>query len=353
MSKKANKTMIGGFVVGAVVLAVIAVVIFGSGRFFKELPKYVMFFQGSVKGLSVGAPVVFKGVRIGTVTDIFLHLHPEELVIDIPVIVEMGGGEWTVSQVTDEEIMRLQTIQGRKEMMDNLIQRGLRGQLEIQSLVTGQLMISLDFHPDKPARFVHKFDDYPEIPTIPTPLEQISEKIDQLDLEALANDLKSALQGVNDLVNSPQLVQAIANLNETLMGTRSIIEKIDARADPILTGVDGALKDTRELVRKVDEHAGPLLSDTRELVRNVDEQVHPVALEIRTALRSATGTLDQVEDTLARIQEGTSEGSAVRYHLDEALKEISSAARSFRILADYLQQHPEAFLRGKTSPGGR
>jgi paraquat-inducible protein B len=353
MSKQASKTMIGGFVVGAVVLAVIAVVIFGSGQFFRERPKYVMFFQGSVKGLNVGAPVVFKGVRVGTVKDIFLHLHAEELAIDIPVIVELGEGKWSVSQVTDKDIVRLQTKQARKEMMDNLIQQGLRAQLEIQSLVTGQLMISLDFHPDKPPKFVHRFPDYPEIPTIPTTFQQVAEKIDELDFEQLADDVKNTLQGVNNLVNSPELAQAITNLNETLKGVRSIAAKVDAKTEPILTGIDGTFQDTRQLVRNVDEQAGPLLRDTRDLVKNVDDQVDPVASDIRTALQSATATLNQAKSAVARIQSQMGPDSVLHYRLDEALREISAAARSFRVLADYLEQHPEALLQGKTLSGGK
>ena len=353
MSKQASKTMIGGFVVGAVVLAVIAVVIFGSGQFFKKFPKYVLFFQGSVKGLNVGSPVVFRGVRIGQVAEIALHVKPSDLTMTIPVIIELGGAEWIVGEGMDWKTLRPQTDQARIEMMSQLIEKGLRAQLDSQSLVTGQLLIALDFYPDKPARFVGAMKEYYEIPTIPTTFQVISEKLAELDFEELADNVKNTLQGINDLVNSPELAEAITNLNETLKGARSIVAKVDAKADPILTGVDGTLRDTRQLVRNVDEQAGPLLSDTRDLVRHVDEQIDPVASDIRTALQSATATLDQAKGTLARIKEEIGAGSVLNYHLNEALREVSAAARSFRILADYLEQHPEALLKGKTPSGGK
>lgn len=353
MSKQASKTMIGGFVVGAVVLAVIAVMIFGSGQFFKKFPKYVMFFQGSVKGLSLGSPVVFRGVPVGRVAEIAMHIKPHDLTITIPVIIEMTGANWIVAGGKDYEEVRPKTDEARRELMTQFIQKGLRAQLDLQSLVTGQLLIALDFYPDKPANFVGAMKEYQEIPTIPTTLEQIAEKIDELDIEGLADDLKSTLKGVSDLVHSPELAQAITNLNETLKSTRSIVAKVDARAEPILSGVDGTLRDTRQLVRHVDEQAGPLLSDTRDLVRNVDEQIEPVASDIRTALQSAAATLDQAKGTLARIKKEIGAGSVLNYHLTEALREISAAARSFRTLADSLEQHPEALLKGKTPSGGK
>ncbi len=136
MSKPANKTVIGIFVVVALVLVVGAVLILGSGKFFKNYPKFVMYFQGSVKGLAVGAPVNFRGVKIGTVTNIKMLLNPKDLSMIIPVYIEIEPD--TIQ--TMEGSPSLETIvkeSGKAQLMPDMIKRGLRAQLEMQSIVTG------------------------------------------------------------------------------------------------------------------------------------------------------------------------------------------------------------------------
>jgi paraquat-inducible protein B len=134
MSKQANKTLIGAFVVGAIALVVAGIIIFGSGDFFAERPKFVMFFEGSVNGLNVGAPVTFRGVKIGTVTEVNLYFNPQDMSLKIPVYVEfdpksmvLEKGSWQKSE--------------RYEYIKQFIDRGLRAKLQLQSMVTGLLMI--------------------------------------------------------------------------------------------------------------------------------------------------------------------------------------------------------------------
>src|SRR4030042_6178663 len=157
MSIKANKTMIGLFVVGALVLLIIAIVVFGSGTLFKRTNKFVLYFDGSVKGLSIGAPVTFRGVSIGTVKDISLIYDSKVGTIMLPVIVENEQGRIEGAPSFGES-------GGDKKM----IELGLRGKLEVQSFLTGKLMISFDFYPDKPAQLRGIPKQYPELPTLPT-----------------------------------------------------------------------------------------------------------------------------------------------------------------------------------------
>ena len=136
--------MIGAFVVGAVALAVAAIVLFGSGRFFKDTDKWVAIFPGSVKGLNVGSPVVFRGVQVGQVTEIIVNFDPGRIEVIIPVLYE-----------TDPERFRHigpQVIADDKELHEALVAQGLRAQLQMQSLVTGQLVINMDFFPNSPAK---------------------------------------------------------------------------------------------------------------------------------------------------------------------------------------------------------
>src|SRR5512135_3750728 len=137
MAKQASRMMIGGFVVLAVIIMAASLVVFGSGKFFKKTNKYVLYFDESVKGLNVGAPVLFQGVPVGSVTGIILEADLANMKTQIPVIIEIEPDRWKVR--TGERHYR--------EVAAKLIEMGLRAQLVMQSFITGQLMIQLDFYP--------------------------------------------------------------------------------------------------------------------------------------------------------------------------------------------------------------
>lgn len=305
MSKKSNKTLIGGFVLGAIVLVVIGVLLFGSGKFFAKLTKYVLYFEGSVKGLNIGAPVVFRGVKVGTVTDIMIVFDPETLSFYVPVIIEVEADRFErilPKGVTEEEIEE-------RNYSRALIERGLRAQLILQSFVTGQLWINFDLYPDRPARFVElKSKDldikYPEIPTIPTPMQELQKTLEEIPIHEIAQKLEHTLDGIDRLVNSPDLHESFTSLNLAL-------------------------------------------KDMRKLVRNVDRKVEPLATSFEGAGDAARDALLKAENTLSSIRNNLSENSKMNYEIRNMLEELASAARSIRLLTDYLEQHPEALLRGK------
>jgi paraquat-inducible protein B len=351
MAKKVSKTLIGGFVVGAVVLIVAGVAIFGSGKFFKEKRNYVLFFQGSLKGLNQGSPVVFKGVKIGSVIDIALQVNTEDLTVQIPVLIETDPSHF--------EIRHGKRAIDAQEQLPTLIERGLRAQLQMQSFVTGQLIVGLDFHPGTPANLVGIETEYPEIPTIPTPLEQLSETLKNLPLEELVAKLMSAVEGIARFVNSPDLTGSITSLKLALDDTRKLVGNIDSQIGPLATGIDATVQDYGKLARNVDSQVKPVLSnvnrtvkDIGKLTRDLDSQTDPIMSKIEEALEAAQETLEQAEKTLAAAEADLSEDSPTMYELNNALREISAMARSIRQLADYLKRHPEALLSGKGEGGG-
>jgi len=139
MSKTASKTAIGAFVLCAIALVIVAVIVFGSGKYFKKALLYQIYFEGSVQGLVEGAPVLFRGVQIGTVTNISLQLIPATVDFRIPVIIE----------IYPERAKRLgppPKVPG--ELFAPMIKKGLRAQLITQSMITGQLAVALDFFPE-------------------------------------------------------------------------------------------------------------------------------------------------------------------------------------------------------------
>ncbi len=344
MSKPANKTLIGAFIVGAVALAVVALVVFGSGKFFRKQTFWVSFFEGSVKGLNVGSSVVFRGVKIGEVSQIKVNFDSVTLSVNIPVIYEVYPDSF-------REIGPQVKVEN-KEFHRALIAKGLRAQLQMQSLVTGQLMINVDFLPQRPAKMfgVHKaelgkqFGDLWEIPTVPTPLQELENILSGINIKEIAEDVRRAMDGIAKLATSPDLHASIGELRQTMTDIQKLVRNIDSKVEPLATGIDQTLVEVRAGIDQtlVEVRAG--IGDARKLMRS----------NIKEAADSATTALDQANVTLKSIEDIAEEGTQLRYDISAALKEIAAAARSVRVLADFIEQHPDAILRGRvTKTGGQ
>lgn len=306
MSRRANPTVIGAFVLGAAVLAVVAVLTFGSGRFFEKQLPFVMYFDSSVFGLDLGAPVIFQGVQVGTVKNISAQVNGDTGAVAVPVYIEVVQGRVTVVGGPGHE-----TVGG----VQREIGLGLRAQLKSQSLITGKLYVNLDYFPKKPAVYKHADPDTPEIPTVPTELEEIRstltaiiDKIRALPLKELVDKLAGAASGLDKLMNKPELDHAIDELDGALGEARAVLTKVDARVDPLADSAEGALD------------------------------------EAKVALKRIEVTVDEVKGMLE-------EGSPVRYELVTALDEVAQAARSIRVLADGLADDPDSLIFGKGKSG--
>jgi paraquat-inducible protein B len=201
--------------------------------------------------------------------------------------------------------------------MQIAIERGLRGRLESQSLVTGLLFVNLDYFPDEPAHFVGASEGIPEIPTLPTTIEeatqvvkQIVERLSKLDLEALVASATRALDALSDLAGSEEARKAVASLDETLASLR-------------------------ELTRRLDQTIGPL-----------GQSLRATAEETQRLERELGKTLEAVRGLVAPR-------SPVTQQLTQALQEVSAAARALRTLAETLERNPAAIVRGRAVQGGR
>jgi len=229
MSKQPNKTLIGVFVIGAVALAVAGLLVFGGGKFFAPMKKFVMFFEGSVKGLNIGAPVIFRGVKIGEVTNIKLVMDPKDLTAVIPVYVEIDPR--TISAPEGEQDL-MEKASAAKEYLyiKPLIEKGLRAQLQMQSFVTGQLMVNLDFHPDKPVKLVGLEKKYPEIPTVSTPMEELSKTIADLPLKDIVVKLDATVDGLQRMLNAPGAKDTFTTVNKTMAQAERTLQTFAAVA---------------------------------------------------------------------------------------------------------------------------
>ncbi|MBI5057162.1 MAG: MCE family protein [Nitrospirae bacterium] len=326
---KANKSLIGAFVLGAIVLVIAGVVVFGSGKFFKKTYKYVMFFEGSVKGLNVGSPVIFRGVKVGQVTGIKLRLNLKDLIVIIPVYIELDPAQADI-------VGELKDGYNLKAM----IAKGLRAQLQMQSIVTGQFLINLDFYPDKPAKFAGK-EKTLEIPTIPTPLEELTKTIQDLKLGQTLKKLDSAVEGIDRLVNSPELKEGIVSLNQALRNIDTLAKNIDSKVAPVASSIEETSGAARGAFAQAEK--------TLALKEGVPAEL---AQGIRDTLAAARTTLQETQSAVAGIKRVADQNANIGYDLSRTLDEISELSRSLRSLTDYLDRHPEALIRGKNLPGG-
>ncbi len=331
MSKQANKTVIGAFIVGAITLVIAGVLIFGSGKFMTERKTYVLYFEGSVKGLNIGAPVMFRGVKVGSVTDILLRFDPEDLSIYIPVVIE----------IEPDRFRSINTTTHKTQNINLLVERGLRGQLQLQSMVTGQLMINFDFKPDEPLIITGIKSDYPELPTIPSDMEKLSRTLENIPFEELINKLMHAVEGLDKVLNSPELIGTFASAEDALKEIRTLVKNIDNQVEPLVSNI----KNTSDTARSALIQAEKTLA----LEEGVPGEL---ASGIKETLTSISGAMQQTRNTLSSVQGVVADDSKLTYELNNTLIELSTAARSIRFLADYLERHPEALISGKGNSKG-
>ena len=188
MAKQSFKTAVGAFVIGGLTLLVAGIILLGGGRMFSDDIEYVLYFDGSVSGLSIGAPVVFRGVPMGQVTRISLEANPRDASVTIPVYIRLDENSIVRAGVAGEL-----TDNFRQEILRRLIQRGLRARLQLQSLITGQYRVELDFLPNTPANFRSPMPDR-EIPTLPSPIDTLQRTVASLPLEEMARTTAGILE---------------------------------------------------------------------------------------------------------------------------------------------------------------
>lgn len=350
MAKPASKTLIGGFVVGALALLVVGVLVFGSGRLLSKTYPFVMFFESSVGGLSVGSPVVFRGVKVGSVTDISLVANPNTLTLHIPVRMEL---EPERILLYNGELLKKRDPYGK---MKELVEHGLRAQLQTQSFVTGQLQIGLDFFPDKRAVYVGK-GEVPEIPTVPTKLEELTATIERLPLEQLVNEVFRAVEGISKVVRDPEIKEMITALKNTSQNLELIVRNTDERLGPVLSNAEKALSEYGKLARDMDARLTSLASkgetavdEYARLARDLNGQLNPLAKSVEGTLETARNALRNADRTLTNAHSLTSKDSPLFREMLSSLEEMNRALRAIRVFAEYLERHPEALIQGKGGP---
>ena len=328
MSKKSNPTVIGAFVVGAVVLLAVGVSLFGGAQLFAPKSIVVTYFEGSVKGLRIGSNVLFRGVRVGFVSDIQLMGDAESLEPVVRATLELTPGQWILYR----DGKRLSPDAADMITSERLVNAGLRARLGVESFVTGQLVVELDFVPDSELIMrALASETETEIPTIPSTVAQIvsrfQEFVSNIDFDRLQDNLQGTLEGLNELANNQDARDALAGFNR--LANNDKLQQLPVN-------LEAALADVRGAAQSFDQ-----------LAQDLDTEIGPIATELKSALANLDGALDAARSTLKVVERQVGGDTGLEFELTSALREVRDAARSLRALTDYLQKNPEALLRGK------
>ncbi len=271
--------------------------------------RFVLFFEGSVRGLAIDAPVEFKGIKVGRVVDVRLEYDQRDTSFRIPVLIEIEP-ERVIARGGDAD-------QNPQQVLETLVEQGLRARLQMGNLLTGQLFVELDMRPDLPARLVSEGKDIPELPTIPGRLEQLTgslrsvlAKLEAVELDKIGAALQGSLEGADRLLNSADARQALGGLNDTLALLRSTLGQLDARAGPI-------------------------------------------AANMEKALGTGHQALERIELTMNRFNEVLAQDSPSQYRFNQMTEELAEMARSIRHLVDLLERDPQSIIFGKQPPRGQ
>jgi paraquat-inducible protein B len=349
MSSRANPAVIGAFVVGAAVLLVAALLVWGGRGIFRTKLDYVLYFDSAVTGLQKGAPVMLRGVRLGEVTDVQIRWGTPLVAVYIAL---------------EPDLLKGARPKDAPDRVAEAVQKGLRAQLRTQSFLTGVLFVALDVVPDSPIVFrAPPGSKPPELPTIPTDrevwvarLEQIADKISSLPLEDVARAAATTLDETTRILRSPEIARVLRNTDQLVADVRTLVGKVDTLATTVTAQVDPLAGDARATLRSAQTalaEVPALVADVRGTMRKVDAHVDPLLASLRRSSDAAHGALDQARDTLdqARVTLRGVDGvldqeSAIGYELVQALRDLREAARALRSLADYLERVPDSVVYG-------
>jgi paraquat-inducible protein B len=319
---RVSPRLIGVFVLVALGLALAGVAALSSGRLFTTYRVYVVFFPNAVGGLKEGAPVTFRQVPVGHVRDVELVFTGNGYDSRIMAVLKVSrsaikslAGQSSAVALSDADLAR------------TLVDAGLRAAVRSTSPIAGQKSVDLDFHPELPPRLSGVKSPYPEIPTAPTGFELLNERIEatlkkvsDVPLDEVLVQIQVTLGSVQRLLDAGDLEAAVRSLRLTLDTANRAL----ARSDQTMGSIDGMATDVRATLAGIDG-----------------------------TMKSLQGSLAQLDRTLSTVDRNVERSAEVQHAAGLALDETNELLKALRALADTLQQHPEALVRGKPDPEGK
>jgi paraquat-inducible protein B len=314
-----RQTVVGAFVLGGIILALGAIILFGQINPFSRVVRAVVVLQGTASGLSIGAPVTFRGVPLGSVSNIELIFDRRTFTTYIPVTVVVDPQR--VHRADTKEII------GVKE----LVRRGLRAQVNIQSLVTGQAAIELNFAPNTPAVLHPGVSKYPEIPVQQSVLQRTQRTLEQLPLQQMAENINKSLESIRMLSDrlDEDLPALIVNVQQTADQSRLLVGTATKTLDTLETQLTTTL------------------SGINTMTAAATTQLNGRGADLHALLLNANSVIVQTRQTLTELRSLTAARSDQRADIDATLRDLAAAAAAMRGFASEIEREPQLLLMGR------
>ena len=322
---KRNALLIGGFVIAALAMIVIAVLWLSGNNLFKKQQEAMIFYKGNVTGLYVGAPVGFRGVTIGQVEDIGIEVDSATLNALVPVRVKLQADALRFSGSKDTPID-----------IAALVQRGLRARLVAQSFVTGQKSIELDFVPNTPSTLIGN-SSRPEIPALAERFGALIDQVAELPLRETVQDIRDTVKELRGTLTS---VQHALDSAQTVLGTTSK-ELAQTGGESRVT-----LKVATEAIRQVQINSAATLGAITQLSEATRSTVLGAQPELQRTLAGTREAAESARLAMVRVAEMTAPNASLRSDLDAAVRDLSQAARGLRDWSELLEEKPNAIIFG-------
>ena len=321
--KRPSATLIGTFVLGALGLIVAAILFFGGGALFTQRFTAVSYFPGSVAGLQAGAPVSYRGVRVGQVKSIGIRIDPDPTHSIVQVTM----------QLVPEALKRYGSGVGTKEALPALVEHGLTAQLVMQSFVTGQLQVELDFRPGANALRLGGTPDVPEIPTVPSPFQALTEQLQTVDIAAAVAAFQRTLASLDALLTNPALKQTIDGLPALVADVRQTVKTIEREVQGFSTTGQRSMSESAASLQNT-------LASVQKLSENLDREAASTLAAVRGTLQNADTAVDDINVLLdPRGQTMT--------QVQDAVEDLAATAARLRDLSERVDRDPAILIRGR------
>ena len=369
MTRRPNALRIGLFAIVGLVVLITAVVAVSGGKLFANTERAELNFQGSIYGLQKGAPVVFRGVRIGSVVNIGVVHDESNGSFTAPVLIEIDRHmfrQQNQANVSDDKVLTIAA----------LVQKGLRAQLLTQSLLTGQLYVDLDIVPKlakaavavtqataqstaqataqatPQASAVTKAtaSGLTEIPTAAA-RQGWQTQLEGMSLPQLGQDLGAIASAARQMLSSPELKKSLAELGQATSSLVRLMDTLDKRLPAMADSGLATLQSARTVATSVQvaiDRAASSVDNASTRVGNAAQRADTLLKADSPLLQSLQQAATELGRSAVALRQATGEDSEVMRNVDGTLQEVRRAARAMRNLADLLERQPEALVRGRT-----
>jgi paraquat-inducible protein B len=332
VAKRVNPTLVGAFVLGAFLLVIAAILLLGGENFFAQKRRFVVYFGDAIKGLTVGSPVTFKGVVVGRVANLKVRYIKETGRTEIPVLIDLDPNK-VVTPNDDDEAARL---------LHQMIDQGLRAQMNPESLITNQQVVQLDFFPGTPVRLVESKLPYPQIPSLPSSFDQLQASIGMAaqSLPDLAASATLALNQISNLL-TPANQQKVAHILDNLDAVTSNLAAHSADLGKTLVSLQQASEELNHVLKGIDQ----TLADNRQPLGEVVVKLSKTAESVKTLTDTLNGMLAENRTGLSDFANGS------LYDLAGLISDSRQLVRRANDTLDQLDRDPSRFLFGNNNQG--